>query len=46
VSAADSSRYFVIKLFDVDVGVAAVGEIANVSHTFQPSDRFSAANSL
>jgi hypothetical protein len=30
----------------VDAGGAAAGEMANVSHTFQPSGRFSASNSL
>ena len=28
------------------VGVGAAGEITNVTHVFQPSGRFSAANSL
>jgi hypothetical protein len=39
--------YFVIMRRDAGgASLGAVGEIANVSHTFHPSGRFSASNSL
>jgi hypothetical protein len=38
-------RYFVTMRRGAD-GVGAAGEIENVTHVFQPSGRFSAANSL
>lgn len=38
--------YFVIIRFGGAVGVGAAGEMTNVTHAFQPSGRFSAANSL
>ena len=38
--------YFVIMRRGDALGVGAAGEITNVTHVFQPSGRFSAANSL
>jgi hypothetical protein len=40
-------RYFVSSaLRGIALGVGAAGEITNVTQVFQPSGRFSAANSL
>lgn len=39
-------NYFVTMRLGSAEGAGAAGEIANVSHTFQPSGRFSAPNSL
>jgi hypothetical protein len=45
--AVVNARHFVMTCFvGVTAGGGAAGEITNVTHAFQPSGRFSAANSL
>ena len=44
-SRADVACYFVTRCRVGFASVAAVGEIANVSHVFQPDGRFAASNS-